>query len=243
MIVEVTGDSGSSYIIDTNKVTCNCPNFKYRCSHYPITSEQRICKHLSRYYNEHPELKPIQLIRAEENQDRLMARNADDKIRYPRSVFDPYVKIIRDTLSSFSEVDTFEICGSYRRQSEMVSDLDVLICLKDGTDAEGIFNYFGNFLQYIEEWRGPIKAAYLADGFVHIDLKIVPKESWVFAMMHFTGSKYENIELRRRAQSIGYKLNEYGLFNLETEEPVLNLTDEQDVYEFLGMPFKYPWQR
>jgi DNA polymerase/3'-5' exonuclease PolX len=243
MIVKVTGDSGTEYTIDTAKVTCTCPNFKYRCSHYPITSEERICKHLGRYYNEHPELKPIALIRAEENQERLASRAADDKIRYPRSVFDPYVKIIRDSLNSFDEIDTYEICGSYRRQSELVSDLDVLICLKDGNDAEGIFNYFGNFLQYVEEWRGPIKAAYLADGFVHIDFKIVPKDSWVFAMMHFTGSKYENIELRRRAHSMGYKLNEYGLFMIENDLPIENLDSEQAVYEFLGVPFKYPWQR
>jgi len=236
-------DTGNEYQIDTEAVTCTCSNFKYRCHHYPIGDEHRLCKHLSRYFEQHPELMPMELIKADKEQDTKGMPDKDGKVRYLRSVFDPEVNNIRSYLSKFPEVNKFEICGSYRRLNETVSDLDVLITLKDGCDAEAIFNYVEESLGYERLWRGPIKAGYTVYGFIRIDFKIVPETSWAFSLLHFTGSKFENIRLRRAANAKGLSLSEYGLKDENGNQVESKFETEQDVYNYLGMPYKQPWER
>lgn len=249
MEVKVLSSNGESeYIVDTEKVTCTCANFKYRCSHFTADREERICKHINQVFTEHPEWKPISLVKAEKEMD-MGGKDSDGKVRYPRGVFDLYVADIKSALNQFiksGKLSKFEICGSYRRLAEKVSDLDILMdCNED--DWNSILEYFENILGYsliTEIGKGDRKAAYLVDGFVHVDFKRIEDASWPFALMHFTGSKYTNINLRRKANKMGYKLNEYGLFSVDTEEPLnMNLKTEEDVYKFLQEPYKYPWER
>lgn len=245
MKVKVYSESGSGreYEIDTQAVTCTCPNFKFVCSRYPKDDESRLCKHLAAYYREHPETMPIELIKADQAKEEQAGMQADGKVRYLRAIFDPYVETIQQMMKDFPEVERFEICGSYRRKSAMVSDLDILFVLKEGYSAEAIFNYCENFLGYTKLWRGPIKAAYMADGFIHIDFKVVPSECWSFALLHFTGSKNENIRLRRRAGEMGLKLNEYGIFDSDENQVEGKFESEKDVYDFLSLQYKQPWER
>lgn len=243
-IFKYESESGEIYVQDVNKVTCTCPNFKYRTSHFPIDDERRMCKHLESIYRLFPEDLP-DAIKLKDSQ-RAMA-SMGDKTRYPRSIFDLYVDDIKSTLNQFTNlIERCEVCGSYRRLSPMVSDLDILIQLRDGADWEPLLDYIEN----IKQWsliknigRGSAKAAYMIDGFIHVDFKCVDKSSWPFALMHFTGSKSTNIEMRRIANSRGYKLNEYGLFNELTGDKVEGLTTERSVYEFLGVSYKEPWDR
>lgn len=241
MVTTITSSSGREYTIDTEQVTCTCPDFRYRRCHYSVTDEQRICKHLGEFFRLHPESKPIQMIQAEKEAEGQISQ--DGKVRYLRVIFDSYVRTIQTTLPQFYEVEQFEICGSYRRRCDMVSDLDVLIVLKVDEDPSAIFNYFENFLGYVRQWRGDLKAGYLVDGFVHIDFKIVPAPSWPFALCHFTGSKLENIRLRRRASDMGYKLNEYGIFDVDNNAIPMDFHTEEDIYAFLQLPYKHPWER
>lgn len=241
MIATISNSKGTNYVIDTESLTCTCPDFRYRRIHYPFDDENRICKHLAKFMDEHPESKPIHLIKAVDS--KIPVESPDGKVRYARVIFDSYVSTIRSTLNQFPEVLKFEFCGSYRRKCELVSDLDVLIILKDNSNAEAIFNYFENSLQYVKMWRGPIKAGYTVDGFIRVDFKIIPNESWAYALCHFTGSKLENIRLRRRASDLGYKLNEYGLFDQNNNPIHDKLTDEKDIYGFLQLPYKKPNER
>ena len=129
----------------------------------------------------------------------------------------------------------------------MVSDLDVLVTLKDESGN------WHSFLDYLESTlgfvliqsigRGDKKVAYMIDGFVHVDFKLVPNKSWPFALLHFTGSKRSNIELRRRANAKGCSLNEYGLFYEHDGTLIDGITDEKSIYDFLEVPFKSPWER
>jgi DNA polymerase (family 10) len=58
-------------------------------------------------------------------------------------------------------------------------------------------------------------------------------------MQYFTGAKSHNIVLRDRAIQHGYKLNEYGLFRVDSEEAVAGTTEES-IYEALGMAWIEP---
>jgi DNA polymerase (family 10) len=57
--------------------------------------------------------------------------------------------------------------------------------------------------------------------------------------MYFTGSKAHNIAMRQRAIDRGWLLNEYGLFDNETDQVIARET-EASIYEALGMQFVPP---
>ena len=68
---------------------------------------------------------------------------------------------------------------------------------------------------------------------------MLPPESYGAALQYFTGSKEHNVKLRTICVKEGYKLNEYGLFNRETDELVA-AESEEEIYRKLGMAWIPP---
>jgi len=89
--------------------------------------------------------------------------------------------------------------------------------------------------------KGDTKASVFTGG-LQVDLRAVPVESWGAALQYFTGSKAHNIKLRELAIKKGYKLNEYGLFKIDTDEKVAGRTEEE-IYNALGLPWIPPTMR
>ena len=59
------------------------------------------------------------------------------------------------------------------------------------------------------------------------------------ALVYFTGSKEHNVRIRERAVRRGLKLNEYGVFRVETGDKLAGATEE-DVYAALGLAYVPP---
>ena len=81
---------------------------------------------------------------------------------------------------------------------------------------------------------------------VQIDLFYTDKQYWPFALLHHTGGKLQNIKMRKKANKLGYKLNQYGLFPIDNNHPELDLSkfkSEKDIFKFLGKPYKPPSKR
>ena len=79
---------------------------------------------------------------------------------------------------------------------------------------------------------------------VRLDVRAVPHTRYAPALMYFTGSKDENIRLRRKALSLGYQLNEYGLTAVKPGAvPVPVCLSERAVYAALGEAFVEPGGR
>lgn len=247
MIIEVQGSSSTPYKVDTEKVTCTCPNFRYRCSHFSVDSENRLCKHLREVYEQHPELASVAIqIVLGKYADTTMepTEDPDGKTRYPISFFDSYVFDIKSIMKNYSQdIDKYEFCGSYRRRAERVSDLDVLIVLKDGHSPEDMLNYCEQIMGYERLWRGDKKASYKIDGIVQVDFKFVPADSWAFATMHFTGSKNYNIMCRQKSLQLGYSLSEYGFKDKDGNIHTFGCNTEEDIHRFLKLPYLEPWNR
>ena len=74
---------------------------------------------------------------------------------------------------------------------------------------------------------------------LQVDLRVIPPEGYGAALQYFTGSKEHNVKLRTIAVKKGYKLNEYGLFDRETEEKVAG-EDEEGIYRTLGLDWMEP---
>lgn len=147
----------------------------------------------------------------------------------------PLAEGIRDKLRESGLFKGVEIAGSLRRGKETIGDIDILGISDRPHDAADAFASLPDVEEVLA--KGPKKTSVrLADG-VQVDLRIVPAESFGAALQYFTGSQAHNIRLRERAVSLGFKLNEYGVF--KGKERVAGRTEEE-VYKALGLPWIPP---
>ena len=167
MIKEIKSDSGKTYKVDTDKVTCSCADWQYRRRHYPNGSIDHLCKHLRALLEEDPKLFPSEYHQKKDEFDEN-AVVMDDKIRYPRVMFDSYVKSLKLLAKGGSAIDKYEVCGSYRRLNSLVSDLDLLVTLKDPTNTKSIYEFYNKIkLAYPNheiKAQGDLKLMIMLDG-------------------------------------------------------------------------------
>jgi len=171
-----------------------------------------------------------------------LAARAEDRIYWTAA--DEIARTLVEHMRTAPGVVQLEMAGSYRRGRETVGDLDLLV---ESDDAESAMDRFGNFAGVAEVIaRGETKMAVRLDSGLQIDLRVVPAESFGAALQYFTGSKDHNVTLRGLAKRQGLKINEWGVFRVEStddgdeatgdqETYVAGLTEE-DVYAALSLP-------
>ena len=135
------------------------------------------------------------------------------------------------------------IAGSLRRKMETVGDIDIVASVKE-KDNKAFTERFFNYDKILRvESTGETKLSVVLKSGIHVDLRIVPDEDFVYALHHFTGSKLHNEELRTLEKKSGYKINEYGIFKDEGAGNTSNkvkVTNEFEFYNVFGMQFIPP---
>ena len=76
-------------------------------------------------------------------------------------------------------------------------------------------------------------------SYIQVDLMVIDKKSYPYALIYFTGSKLFNIMMRKKANSMGYTLNEYGIREIGKEEYLFNFKKEAEIIKFFGLDLKY----
>jgi DNA polymerase (family X) len=140
-------------------------------------------------------------------------------------------------LKKNKKIKKIDIAGSLRRMKETIGDIDILVLSND----PGVVMY--DFVQYPEVVevlaKGTTKSSVLLNDHLQVDLRVVEEKSYGAALQYFTGSKDHNVTLRGLAIKKGFKLNEYGLFDKETERYITGKTEE-DIYKKIGMQYIEP---
>ena len=148
----------------------------------------------------------------------------------------PVADEIVGLLSAQPAVDRVESAGSLRRFRETIGDVDVLVA---SGDPESVMDAFGSLPVASEVLaRGETKSAILTGSGLQVDLRVVAPDQFGAALLYFTGSKAHNIELRQRAISRGWILNEYAL--TDEDGRVLAAATEADIYGELGLEYVAP---
>lgn len=148
----------------------------------------------------------------------------------------PVAREIKDLLKTLEYVDRVEIAGSIRRMKETVGDIDVLVTT---TKPLEVMDFFTK-MELVDDVvvSGPTKSTVrLKESGIDVDIRTFEDESFGSALMYFTGSKETNVELRRIAISLGYKLSEYGVFD---GDQLIAGTTETEVFNSLGMDYIEP---
>ncbi len=158
-----------------------------------------------------------------------------DERRFRLDVAEDFAEPLVAWIREIEGVEKAEIAGSYRRRKETVGDLDILAAGADGGAIIDRFVQYDEVEQVVSQ--GKTRSTVTLRSGLSVDLRVIPEASWGAAMHYFTGSKAHNIAGRRRAQDRDLKLNEYGLFDGETQ--IAGATEEE-VYEGIGLPWIPP---
>ncbi len=150
-------------------------------------------------------------------------------------------QLIED-IRKIPNVQRAELAGSLRRKKETVGDIDIIILAKAKARKKMIDQIIklppvSNVLV-----KGITKISFILKPVaVQVDIRIVQDYEFGAAMLYFTGSRQHTIKLRSIAREMGYKLNEYGLFDKVSEKRLAG--SEEEIYRFLNMKFIPPEQR
>jgi len=152
----------------------------------------------------------------------------------------PVAQRLVEELESLPQVTRAAYCGSLRRLSPTIGDVDVLVA---ATDPGPVMAHFhGLPMVRKTSGGGDTRSSVLTDRGLQVDLRIVEPQQFGAAQLYFTGSKAHNIKLRQLAIKKGWTLNEYGL--LRTDDDALIASEiEAEIYEALGLGFVPPPMR
>jgi DNA polymerase (family X) len=157
--------------------------------------------------------------------------------RTPISVALPLATRIVERLLEVPGVSHASYCGSLRRFSETIGDVDVVVA---ASQAEPVMEALVG-MSFTERVlvRGANKTSIVTHRGTQVDLRVVEAHQLGAARLYFTGSKGHNIKLRMRAQARGWTLNEYALSEIEGGKVIASETEEQ-IYDALGLAWIPP---
>lgn len=193
-----------------------------------------------------------------------------DKI--PRILIARLDSFISDTLYNIDKNFISVICGSYRRQKDFSSDVDILITNKNlilkndsGTYLKIVLDNLSKYFivdslttSYNTHFQGfasfknipNLPSTYdksifdVNKNIIRLDIILVPEQFFYTALMHFTGSGDFNQKMRLHAKSLDMKLSEYGLFKINNNKEVsISINSENDIFNALLLKYIPPEKR
>ncbi|MET8149403.1 hypothetical protein ACIBSW_34625 [Actinoplanes sp. NPDC049668] len=156
----------------------------------------------------------------------------------------PFVELLTAELPTDIE---WHLMGSYRRNAEVVGDLDVLVVTEDGELAGDLWKP-GITLPPSVDWdrMGPKIAQgslFLSENdYVHIDIWSCTPKMRGAMLMFSTGPMSLNVVQRKRAIGMGYRLSQNGLFDKDNKRQLDDGTEE-NIYHWLNLDYMTPEQR
>lgn len=164
--------------------------------------------------------------------------------RIPRSEIDQFKCLFEDT---FPRSARWEIVGSYRRGTPDSGDIDVIIQQSPDVSLTSIVHDLEPYLKGTLSLGSSKFLGLISLGPEYpvrrLDLLIVPKESYPFALLYFTGSQQLNIQMRTKANSLGLKLSEFKLADIDDELVSYPANTEQEIFDMLGVEYLNPSER
>lgn len=177
----------------------------------------------------------------------------------PRSEIDLIYNYLQDLTLKYNRSMFITICGSYRRELSISSDIDILLCNMDISTMEDIIlgeNILSEYVKYLHDKKflldditdKNIKTKYMGFGkfknnpIRRIDIRLIPTVSYFPALLYFTGSYEFNQNMRLEAKKQGYKLNEYGLYDNRNNDMIF-IFSELEMFKILNMTYLPPNKR
>lgn len=169
-----------------------------------------------------------------------MQAHASQSRRFKLATAAQYADTLRAFLQAIPGIQQVVVAGSFRRMRDTVGDLDILMTAAPDSTAmrSAVMARFTAYDEVVEVFSaGETRASVLLKSGIQVDLRVVAQESYGAALHYFTGSKAHNIAIRRIAQQLGLKINEYGVFRGAQR---IAGDSEESVYRAVGLPYIPP---
>ena len=177
----------------------------------------------------------------------------------PRKEMDAHSKWLNDFLHKenplFSDL-IYSLVGSYRREADQSSDIDLLLSVQRSTTPKERANILHSFVEMLKHHNYIIEVLSLGDTkfmgvvrlpkykhFRRMDVLITSQKEYPFALLYFTGSKEFNIEFRKNAREHKVVLNEHGIFDDKSTRINLDIRSEADIFNYFNLPYINPKYR
>lgn len=186
------------------------------------------------------------------------------KQQIPRKEMKKMNKYLKKIALSIDPSLEVKICGSFRRKKPFSNDIDCMLThpkIKTIDDMRTKKNYLHLFINTLQE------VSFIVDtltsenvetkfmGFCRyspkyplrrIDIRYIPRESYYPALIYFTGSGTFNQKMRQNAKKKGFKLSEYGLYQIDKNGKYtifIPVKSEEEVFEKIDMKYLEPKDR
>ena len=135
------------------------------------------------------------------------------------------------------------VAGSVRRGAELVNSIDFICAVDDEVDMRTVIDAFTTLSNtYTVQSHDYSSAKFLDKNGLEFSIKVVRPESFGGALVHATGSIAHVEKLKEIAADVGSTLSPDGLFDLESGSAI-DVRDEQNVFDYLGLNFVPPEMR
>ncbi len=162
--------------------------------------------------------------------ERQQKKGGNERIKLVEA--EEYTNPLVEYLQKIKGIKKVTVAGSYRRRSETVGDIDVLVTCKRGSDVIEKFVKYEDVDRVISS--GKTRSSVVLRNDFQVDLRVVPQVSYGAALVYFTGSKAHNVAVRKIGVERNLKINEYGVF--KNDDRIAGKT-EKEVYESVELPF------
>ena len=134
------------------------------------------------------------------------------------------------------------LAGSIRRKRSTIGDIDIVVAAgsRERLSMVKKIRLLPQMHKILAAGKTRISGI-LREG-IQADLRIVTPDEWGAALLYFTGSKEHNIRLRTLARNRGWKINEYGVYELKTGKKIAGATEE-GIYALFGLGYIPPEKR
>ena len=188
-----------------------------------------------------------------------MKHHRDLMTKIPRSEATKLYKKVKKIVSSSSNRDVkdnkldLELAGSFASSYTKESkDIDILITTnkyksKSSLEKSNILSLIVEELIYNKLIINTIslgKTKFLGliqltpNGTIrHLDMRIVNPQSYIYSRLYYTSGATFNKMMREKAKKANYKLNEWGLYERDTNKQVPSIKTEEDIFKKINMDY------
>jgi len=174
----------------------------------------------------------------------------DFKKRIPLKEYLKHKKIIEQYLKKDFKIEEliYEFVGSFRRGSDTMGDIDILMMENKNFDLKKLIMKLHKSRYIIEilalgnnKFMGICK---IGDNPARrIDILIAPKEEYYYSLLYFTGSAEFNVGFRNYVKNeFKLSLSEHGLKGLKTAAAPI-IKSEKDIFKYFKVPYLKPEER
>lgn len=152
------------------------------------------------------------------------------KEKYPIDQMRGLNLIIKDFLATITQIDKYEVAGSFRRFKEMSKDLDYIISTEQPEIVQQALLTIPNKVKDVAvgQTKVSLEIEY-DDEIIGVDFRLIEPAAFYHTLQHFTGSKDHNIRIRQLAKERNEKISEYGIE--QADGNLLQYQSEAEIYQ------------